>query len=199
AVVFYSYIFKRDDGNRSGRITHTWKKQGQKWKMIGGMSSSGFSWPKFEPGEKHEMGDATVYTSTETSEGKYKIIPIKGNTSYVIEWESGWEADGSETKGPFKYVSSNCSGIMIFINSIGYGKGFCTSVTSEGDTLISEIIQEKMKAGMEINQSRIKFVKGTGKLSGIKGSGQIRTIPIKTGVKGRYKHIAETKLEYKLQ
>lgn len=42
AVVHYFLIWKDKDGNQVGsmyRITHTWMKQGEKWQLIGGMSS----------------------------------------------------------------------------------------------------------------------------------------------------------------
>lgn len=38
----------------------------------------------------------------------------------------------------------------------------------------------------------------TGKFSGIKGRGKVKTIPIKTDEKGKYKHIVEIVLQYKL-
>jgi ketosteroid isomerase-like protein len=43
AVVHYFVIGKDKDGNPVGsgyRITHTWKKQGGKWQVLGGMSSA---------------------------------------------------------------------------------------------------------------------------------------------------------------
>lgn len=42
AVVHYSLIWKNKNGKQMGdsnRITHTWIKQGDTWKVIGGMSS----------------------------------------------------------------------------------------------------------------------------------------------------------------
>lgn len=197
AIVFYSYKYSSNKGTNSGKITHTWVNQNGKWKMIGGMNSPYFSWPETATKEKASDANTKDYSSIFVVEGKYKNIPIKGSNNFVFDWKSRGDNRDSKPKGPLDNVNRNCSGLIIFLNGIGYGKGHCVYTTTEGDMLLSEFKIENAKIGDRNRKRTLEFIAGTGRLAGIEGEAELKITPVFNEAKDTFKYIVEILYPYK--
>ncbi len=123
AVVFYSFEMETKRGSRSSRVIHTWKKLGDGWKMIGGMSSGQLKPPEFPEQVPPVLKNAKTFTSKAVTDGSFDFIHLKAN-SFVIQWQSAWKQEEHAPEDPFQFLSTQCMGSTVYINRLGYGKGY---------------------------------------------------------------------------
>ena len=144
-----------------------------------------------------QMAKEGTGSSTSVTSGTYTLIPLEEGSFVMTFQEKGVILDDSG-EGPFHNLSEFCVGVSLFINGIGSHKGYCVSTAPDGDKWAAEFIIENVKPGPAPKRGTYKFVGGTGKFTGIEGSGEYMMYNVQPAAQGTYQSVSKIKGNYKL-
>ena len=136
-------------------------------------------------------------TGMAISSGKWKLMQIEEGTG-VLSWkQKGVRLDDSGG-GPMHNMSQNCVGVQLWVKGVGSTFGYCVGIAPDGDKILYQVTQDNLKPGPGLKKGKVKFIDGTGKFAGIKGTGEYTVYSVQPAEEGTYQSVSKTKGSYKL-
>jgi hypothetical protein len=132
-----------------------------------------------------------VYTST------MNVVPLdKEHFAVTYEALGGYLSDTG--KGPFHNMTTRNIGVLYFAKGVGKLIGYVVMTAPDGDKILCEIKEDKTLPAPNPNKGTFKFIGGTGKFSGITGTGEYTRYYIQPAKKGTTSAVSHSKSHWKL-
>jgi hypothetical protein len=151
----------------------------------------------FVPISNAQMPKEVTGTTTSMYSGTANHIPIDEN-HIVITYENKGVMVSDTGEGPFNNMSLYNVGTIYFENGVGKTHGYITLTDPEGDKVLIGITEDSTKLPPAVNGGTGKYIAGTGKFKGIKGTMEYKRWYVRPATKDTYQAMAKGKGTYKL-
>jgi hypothetical protein len=144
-----------------------------------------------------EMAKEGTDSGTDFASGTWTAVALEEGT-YFVTWEQKGVGLSDSGEGPLHNMSSNCSGINLYVKGVGSVMGYCVETAPNGDKILLQVIQENRKPGPGLQKGKYKYIGGTGKFAGIEGGGEYTSYSVQPAAEGTYQTVGKYKSSYKL-